>query len=59
MNFWLMFLCLQMCDPYAHTYDHEMDDTDAELLVALYAVDVWGSHFSQVPRRTLVETGIQ
>jgi hypothetical protein len=59
MNMWLLFVSMQMCDPAAHTYDHEMDDTDAELLVAIYAVDIWGRSFSQVPRRTLVETGIQ
>jgi hypothetical protein len=60
MNFCLLFLCMQMCDPYAHTSDDdEMDDTDGELLVALYAVDIWDRHFSQGPRRTLVETGIQ
>jgi hypothetical protein len=29
------------------------------LVVAICAVDVWGRNFSQVPRRTLVETGIQ
>ena len=59
MNMCLLFVCMQMCDPAAHTYDHEMDDTDAELLVAIYTVDIWGRTFSQVPRRTLVETGIQ
>jgi hypothetical protein len=60
MNLCLLFLCMQMCDPYAHTSDDdEMDDTDGELLVALYAVDIWGRHFSHGPRRTLVETGIQ
>eukprot|EP00267_Zea_mays_P022309 XP_008647164.2 uncharacterized protein LOC103628817 [Zea mays] len=49
---------VEMCDPYAHTSDDDdMDDTDGELLVALYAVDIWGRHFSQGPRRTLVETG--
>jgi hypothetical protein len=55
----LLFVCMQMCDPAAHTYGNEMDDTDAELVVAMYAVDVWGRTFMQVPRRTLVETGIQ
>jgi hypothetical protein len=59
MNMWLLFVSMQMCDPAAHTYDHEMDDTDAEMLVAIYAVDIWSRSFSQVPRRTLVETGIQ
>ena len=46
MNMWLLFTCMQMCDPGAHTYDHEMDDRDAELLVALYAVDIWGRPLS-------------
>jgi hypothetical protein len=55
----LLFVCMQMCDPAAHTYDNEMDDTDAKLVVAIYVVDIWGRTFSQVPRRTLVETGFQ
>jgi hypothetical protein len=59
MNMCLLFVCMQMCDPAAHTYGNEMDDIDAELVVAIYAVDVWGRTFMQVPRRTLVETGIQ
>jgi hypothetical protein len=29
------------------------------LLVALYAVDIWGRPSSEVSRRTMVETGIQ
>jgi hypothetical protein len=32
MNMSLLFVCMQMCDPAAHTYDNEMDDTDAELV---------------------------
>jgi hypothetical protein len=39
MNMWLLFVCMQMCDPAAHTYDNEIDDPDAELVVAIYAVD--------------------
>ena len=50
---------MQMCDPAAHTYDHDTDDRDAQLLVALYAVDIWGRPSSEVSRRTMVETGIQ
>ena len=53
---WLLFMCLQMCEPDTHTSD---DERAGELLVALCAVDIWGRTFSQVPRRTLVETGIQ
>lgn len=37
-----MCVCMQMCEPDAHTYDDDMDDRDAQLLVALYAVDIWG-----------------
>jgi hypothetical protein len=68
MNLCLLVVSMQMCDPYehtsddemdAHTSDDEMDDTDGEMLVSLYAVDIWGRHFSQAPRRTLVESGIQ
>jgi hypothetical protein len=59
MNMWLFIVCMQMCDPAAHTYDHDTDDRDAELLVALYAVDIWGRPSSEVSRRTMVETGIQ
>jgi hypothetical protein len=43
----------------AHTYGHDTDDRDADLLVALYAVDIWGRPSSEVSRRTMVETGIQ
>ena len=59
MNMSLFFVCMQMSDPAAHTFDNEMDDRDAELVVAICAVDVWGRNISHVPRRTLVETGIQ
>jgi hypothetical protein len=59
MNLWLLVVSMQMCDPYEHTSDDEMDKTDGEMLVALYDVDIWGRHFSQAPRRTLVESGIQ
>jgi hypothetical protein len=38
----LLFVCMQMCDPDAHTYDADRDDNDGQLLVALYAVDIWG-----------------
>jgi hypothetical protein len=48
-----------MCDPVVHTYDHDTDDRDAQLLVALYAVDIWGRPSSEVSRRTMVETGLQ
>jgi hypothetical protein len=53
---WLLFLCLQMCEPDTHTSD---DERAGELLVALCAVDIWGSSPSEVSRRTMVETGIQ
>jgi hypothetical protein len=53
---WLLFVCMQMCEPDAHTYD---DDRDGQLLVALYDVDIWGRSCSGVSRRTMVETGIQ
>ena len=59
MNMCLLFVCMQMGDPAAHTYDHDTDDRDAEFLVALYAVDIWGRPSSEVSRRTMVETGIQ
>jgi hypothetical protein len=59
MNMSMFFVCMQMSDPAAHTFDNEMDDRDAELVVAICAVDVWGRNISQVPRRILVETGIQ
>jgi hypothetical protein len=59
MNMWQLYVCMQMCDPVSHTYDHDMDERDVELLVALYAVDIWGRPLSEVPRRTMVETGIQ
>jgi hypothetical protein len=53
---WLLFLCLQMCEPDTHTSD---DERAEELLVALCAVDIWGSSPSGLSRRTMVETGIQ
>jgi hypothetical protein len=56
---WLLFVCMQMCDPDAHTYDDDRDDRDGQLFVALYAVDIWGRSSSVVSRRTMVETGIQ
>jgi hypothetical protein len=59
MNVSLLSVCMQMSDPAADTYVSELDDTDAELVVAICAVDVWGRTMSQVPRRALVETGIQ
>jgi hypothetical protein len=59
MNMSLFFVCMQMSDPAAHTFDNELDERDVDLVVAICAVDVWGRNFSQVPRRTLVETGIQ
>ena len=49
MNLWLLAVSMQMCDPYehasddemdAHTSDDEMDETDGEMLVDLYAVDI-------------------
>jgi len=58
MNMCLLFVCMQIGDPAAHTYDHDTDDRDAEFLVALYAVDIWGRPSSEVSRRTMVETGI-
>jgi hypothetical protein len=45
-----------MCEPDTHTSD---DERDGELLVAICAVDIWGSSPSGLPRRTMVETGIQ
>jgi hypothetical protein len=59
MNVSLFSMCMQMSDPAADTYVSELDDTDAELVVAICVVDVWGRTMSQVPRRALVETGIQ
>jgi len=59
MNMWLLFVCMQMCDPAAHTYDDDTNDRDGQLLVALYAVDIWGRPSSEVSRRTMVETCIQ
>jgi hypothetical protein len=53
---WLLFVCLQMCEPDAHTSD---DEREGQLLVALYAVDIWGSSSSGVSRRTMVQIGIQ
>jgi hypothetical protein len=53
---WLLFVCLQMCEPDTHTSD---DERDGELLVALFAIDIWGSSPSGFSRRTMVETGIQ
>ena len=46
MNMWQLSVCMQMCDPVSHTYDHDMDERDVELLVALYAVDIWGRPLS-------------
>ena len=67
MNVYVLSVCMQMSDTSADTYVNELDDTyvnelddtDAEFVVAICAVDVWGRTFSQVPRRALVETGIQ
>jgi hypothetical protein len=56
---WLLFVCMQMCDPVAHTYDADRDDRDGQLLVALYGVDIWGRSSTGVSRRTMVESGIQ
>ena len=40
--------------------DHSDDDRDhEELLVAALTLDIWGSSSSRVPRRSMVETGIQ
>ena len=58
-DMWLLFVCMQMCEPDAHTYDDDTDDRDAELLVALYAVDIWGRPSSSGSRRAMVETSIQ
>jgi hypothetical protein len=51
-----LFVCLHMCEPDTHTSD---DERGGELLVALFAVDIWGSSPSGVSRRTMVETCIQ
>jgi hypothetical protein len=51
-----LFVCLQMAEPDTDSYD---DERDGELLIALFAVDIWGSSPSGVCRRTMVETGIQ
>jgi hypothetical protein len=56
---WLLFVCMQMCDPDAHTYDADRDDRDGQLLLALYVVDIWGRSSTGVSRRTMVESGIQ
>jgi hypothetical protein len=56
LGIWLLFVCLQMSEPNTDSYD---DERDGELLVALFAVDIWGSSPSGVSRRTMVETGIQ
>jgi hypothetical protein len=53
---WLLFMCLQMCEPDTHTSD---DERAGELLVALCVVDIWGSWSSGVSRRAMVEIGIQ
>ena len=66
-NVSVLSVCMQMSDTSADTYVNELDDTDvnelddtsAEFIIAVCAVNVWGRTFSQVPRRALVETGIQ
>jgi hypothetical protein len=35
---WLLFLCLQMCEPDTHTSDD--DERAGELLVVLCAIDI-------------------
>ena len=38
-------MCMQMSDPAAHTFDNEMDDRDADLVVAICVCRRLGQEF--------------